>query len=106
MGPERDAEDPHQGSGAKPKLSLAGRLDGYVDGWPVSLFAENRDLTLIAGKFRALLALRRSWRTGFRPLSELLQAADIRVLLRLWWFGKMEVFPRSNFLLRLILPRI
>ena len=45
MGPERGAQDPHQGSEQKPKLSLAGRLDGHVDGRPVSFVAENRDLT-------------------------------------------------------------
>ena len=106
MGADWDAQDSHQGVGQKPKLSLAGRLDGYVDGRPVSLVAEDRDITLITGKFRTLLTLRRSWQAIMQPLQAVLERAEIRLLVRMGWFGQVELFPNPNYLVRLLLPRV
>jgi hypothetical protein len=47
MGSERDDEDPHRERGSTPKLRLAGRIDGVIDGRPVILVAERQDLVLI-----------------------------------------------------------
>ncbi len=105
MGPERDAQDPHQGSGQKPKLSLAGRLDGHVDGRPVSFVAENRDLTLSTSKISTLLTLRRSWQSTVQLLRAARERSEIRFMLRMRWFGKVEVFPKPNYMIRLLLPR-
>jgi hypothetical protein len=105
MGPERDAQNPHQGFWQKPKLSLAGRLDGYVDGRPVSFVAENRDLTLSTSKLSTLLTLRRSWQATVQPLRAVRERAEIRLMIRIRWFGKVEVFPNPNYLIRLLLPR-
>ncbi len=104
MGPERDAENPHQESGQRPKLTVAGRLDGHVDGRPVSLIAEDCDLTLDVGNIRNLLRLRRCWRAAVQPLRTFPLRADIRLLARLGWFGKVELFPSPNFLIRMVLP--
>ena len=106
MGPERDDEDPHQGPGPRPKLSLAGRLDGNVDGRPMSLVAEGRDLVLGAGKLATLLALRKCWRFTVRPLQALRQHGGVRILAQVPWLGKVEVFPNPNFLVRLFLPQM
>ncbi len=103
MGPEWDNENPHQGLGPEPKLSLAGRLDGTVDGRPVSLVGAGRDLVLAPGKVATLLALRKDWRSTFHPLRALLQQGDIRLLAQVPWLGKVEVFPNPNFLVRLFL---
>ena len=101
MGPERDRESRHHRSGPKPKLRLVGRLDGYLDGRPVSLVAENRDLTLNVDKFSSLLTLHRNWQS-VQPVLELLEWTDIRLLLRLGRLGPVLVFPRPNLLIRLI----
>ena len=86
-------------------MSLAGRLDGYMDGRPLSLVAENREITLIARRLRTLLALRESWWAFGQLLGNFLQPAGIRIVVRMKWFGNVEVFPRPNFLTRLLLPR-
>jgi hypothetical protein len=104
MGPERHPESSHEGSRQKPKLSLAGRLDGHLDGRPVSLVAENRDLVLHAGRIRTLLTLRRSWKSTVQPLRAVLGRAEIPLMLRIGWFGKVEVFPNPIYLIRLLLP--
>jgi hypothetical protein len=80
---------------------LVGRLDGYLDGRPVSLVAENRDLTLSVDKLSSLLTLRRNWQS-VQPVLALLELADIRLLLRLGRLGSVLVFPRPNLLIRLI----
>ena len=57
MGSERDDEDPHRGRGSTPKLRLAGRIDGVVDGRPVSLIAERQNLVLTVERWRTLLTI-------------------------------------------------
>ena len=83
---------------------MAGRLDGHVGGRPVNLIAENRDLILEVSNLRTLLTLRRSWRFSVEPLLAILKLADIRFNVRISWLGSVEVFPRHQFLVRLMLP--
>ena len=106
MDPERDAEDSHAGPGQNPKLSLAGRLDCYVDGRPLSLVADKREVTLSIGKFNTLLTLRRGWKTVMQPVRVLFELAEMRLLLRIPWFGKVEVFPNPNYIVNIMLPRV
>lgn len=105
MGLERNHQDPYRTIDPRPKLILAGRLDGNVRGRPVNLIAENRDLVLEVGNLRTLLTLRRSWRLTAEPLLAVLRAADIRVSVRASWLGRVEIFPKPQFLVRLMLPR-
>jgi len=105
MGTERNPQNPHPGSEQSPKLRLAGRLDGNVNGRPFSLIAEDRDVTFDAGQFRTLLTVRRSWLAAVQPLGEFLHRAGMRFLVRVPWFGKVEVFPNPHYLIRLILLR-
>ena len=105
MGVERDDEDPYLGSGSSPKLILVGRLVGEIDGRPVSLVAENRELVLAVGKLRTLLTMRRTWKVTLLPLRSLFERLGIRVLVRSRWFGLTEVFPHPNYLTSFLLPR-
>jgi hypothetical protein len=99
-------EDPDERSGTtRPKLTLAGRLDGFVDGRRVSLIAEGRGLTLLVSKVSTLFTLRRSWVAARDPLSALLQRTGTRLLLRISGVGAAEVSPRPRLLFRLLLPR-
>ena len=85
---------------------MAGRLDGNVDGRPVSLVAEGRDLVLGASNLTTLLALRKYWRSTVHPLRALLQQGGIRLQVRVPGLGKVELFPNPNFLVRLFVPRM
>ena len=105
MGSERNPEDSHKRLGPRPKLSLAGRLDGFADGRPVSLIAEERGLTLLVSNVSTLLTLRRSWLAVRDSLSALLQRTNVRLLARVSWLGTAEVLPRPKLLIRLLLPR-
>jgi len=87
-------------------MSLAGRLDGYLDGRPLRLVAENREITLIARRLRTVLALRGSWPAFGQLVRNLCHPAGIRIMVKVKWFGSVEVFPRPNFLTRLLLPRM
>ena len=108
MGPDRHPQDSHAGPGPTPKLTWAGRLDGHAKGRPVSLLAQDRDLILSVDKLRTLftlLPLRKSWLAITGPLRGLFEHAGLRLLVQTPWFGKVEVFPRPSYPLRLLLPR-
>ncbi len=105
MGPEWDCEDPHGRIGPTPKLTMAGRIDGEVDGRPVSLTAERQTLVFSAKSVRTLLKVRRSWRSMVQPLRALLTRSDVRLLVRVGWLGSVEVLPNPSYLVRRLLPR-
>jgi hypothetical protein len=87
---------------------LAGRLDGILNGRPLSIVAEDHQVTLLPDGFGALFELikiRRSWRFVELPLGMALRRANIRLLVRLGWFGQLQLLPNPSFLLRLFLPR-
>lgn len=102
MGTERDNEDSHRRRGSTPKLSLAGRIDGMVDGRPVTLIAEGQNLVLIVQRWRTLLTIRRSSRSVIQALSEFLTRSDIRLFVRIRWLGRVEVHPNPSFLVRML----
>ncbi|QDU92385.1 hypothetical protein Pla8534_01310 [Lignipirellula cremea] len=104
MGPQRNRQDSYRGQGRTPKLRMAGRLDGFLDGRPLSLVAEEGTVTLNSDNLSSLLKLRRSWRTMVHPLFAILEREDIRLLVQVRWLGKVEVFPRPKYLFRLFLP--
>lgn len=83
---------------------MAGRLDGFLDGRPLSFVAEHGTVTLSSDNLSSLLKVRRSWRTMVQPLFAILERADIRLFVRLKWLGRIEVFPRTKYLVRLFLP--
>jgi hypothetical protein len=83
---------------------MAGRLDGFLDGRPLSLIAQEGTVTLNSNNLSSLLKLRRSWRTMVQPLIAILDREHIRLLVQVRWLGKVEVFPRPKYLVRLFLP--
>lgn len=106
MGAQRHREDPHPRLGPNPKLTGAGRFDGFVNGRPVSLVVDGDDVTLVPGNFGTLLALlrlRRSWRIIARPLRTVLTRTNVRLSVRLGWFGRWQLLPDTNLFFRLIL---
>jgi hypothetical protein len=105
MGPERDPEDSNEGAGQSPKLSLAGRIEGTIDGRPVSLVARGGDLTLSVGNLRTIVTLRRNWPAVIGSLRPLIERGNLRLLVQLRWTGALEVFPNPSLLLRLYPPR-
>lgn len=106
MGAERHRQDPHPRSGHSPKLTVAGRLDGFVNGRPMSIVAEDHQVTIVPGEFGALLELykiRRSWRSVVGPLRIFFHKANIRLFVRVGWFGRVQFFPDSGLLSRWLL---
>lgn len=103
MGPHGHLEDPHPRHGAKPKLTAAGRLHGTLDGRPFELVAKNREF-IVAGRLGSLLGLRRFWGSIGPLLKPALRAAQARLLVRLNFFGEVEVFPNPALPVRLLLP--
>ncbi len=107
MGVQRHSEDSHPRPGPNPKLILAGRLDGFVNGRPLNLVADDDGITLVPGGVRTLIALfrlRRSWRFVAGPLNVVLARANVRVVIRVGWFGRVRLLPEPGWLLRLVLP--
>lgn len=87
---------------------MAGRLDGFVSGRPLSLLAEENQFTIVPSHFRTLLELlkiRRSCLSVILPLQTALRKAEITVYVRLGWIGKVQLLPEPSFLLRPFLPR-
>ena len=107
MGAQRHREDPHPRRGPNPKLTLAGRLDGFVNGRPVSLIADGDTITLEPGGLRTLfvlLRLRRSWRYAAGSLRQVLGRTNIGLYVRVGWFGRLQLFPDTSPFFRLFLP--
>ncbi|QDU29310.1 hypothetical protein ETAA8_44180 [Anatilimnocola aggregata] len=82
---------------------MAGRLDGFLNGRPVSLIAQDGNVTFNSD-MRNLFGLRRGWKSMVQPLLAILGREDIRLSVRVRWLGEVEVFPRPHYLVRLFLP--
>lgn len=104
METERNDEDPHGRFDPHPKLTLAGRIDGSIDGRPVTIVGEGAALELSIHDWRSLLTSTHSWRTIVEPLRALLTRSDIRFMVRIKWLGTVEVLPNPGLLVRLMLP--
>jgi hypothetical protein len=83
---------------------MAGRLDGFLDGRPLSLVVENDTVTLNSDNLSSLLKLRRNWRTMVQPFFAIFERENIRLLVGVGWLGRIELFPRPKYLVRLFLP--
>ena len=105
MDPKRNYEDQYRRSAPTPKLRLAGRIDGEIDGRPVRLITEKQSMILTMGSLRTLLSIRSSSRSFIQPLRAFLKRSDIRLLFRITWLGRVEVLPNPPFLVRMLLPR-
>ena len=105
MGAARDAQDSHAGHGFVPKLILAGRLTGTLDGRPVVIEADESGLTVSFPSFRSAWAARRTTVASLPALRWLRQA---RVPLRVRVAGLLtvEVLPTPSAVAKLIVPAL
>ena len=106
MDPERDGEDQHPQCGAKPKVVLAGRIEGTVNGQPANIVAENNEVTLTLTHLRTFLALRGVWTGIASQLTRVAGGLGIRLTVRIGWLGKLELLPKPGFLVRFLLPKV
>ena len=83
---------------------MVGRIDGTVDGWPVSLIAEYKTLVFDVSRLRTLITIRRGLRSTFRRLLTLLARTDTRLMVRVGWLGSFELLPNPSYLVKLTLP--
>lgn len=89
-------------------MTLAGRLDGFFNGRPVSLVADVDTVTLVPGSIRTLLVLmrlRRSWRYVAGSLRQVLGRTNIRLYVRVGWLGRVELLLDPGLFYRLTPPR-
>lgn len=84
---------------------LVGRLDGDLDGRPISLIAENGEVFLEVKNLRSLLTLRRVGKFNNRILTTYLERANIRLSVRVGRLMTIEVFPNPKYLARILIPR-
>ncbi len=103
MGSARHTEDSHAGHRHVPKLILAGRLTGTLDGRPVVISADDAGLTLDLSSLRSAWTLRKYVGVGL-PFLQLLKAAHIPLTLRLAGGVSVPVLPKAGWLVRLFAP--
>ena len=103
MGSARHTEDSHAGHRHVPKLILAGRLTGTLDGRPVVISADDAGLTLDLSSLRSAWTLRKYVSVGL-PFLQFLKAAHIPLTLRLAGSLSVPVLPKAGWLVRLFAP--
>lgn len=98
-------QDPHARHGFLPKLIMAGRLAGSVDGRPVVIDADESGFTV---SFAMLRTAWKAWRTVAALLPVLAVAKRLGVPVRLNVAGlvSLEVLPVPSTLLRILTPRL
>ncbi len=101
MDSQRHDEDPHP-RGRLPKLIVAGRLIGTLNGLPVSINASERGILITLGRLGSLLPLARS-AGQMRSTIQLLAAAEVSLAVQLGGVS-LSVLPRPHWLIRFLLP--
>jgi hypothetical protein len=105
MGAARNLENPYERYGYVPKLTLAGRLAGTLNGRPVVIDADD------SGVLVSFSALRTAWaarRTAYSlvPVLRLLKRNGIALRLRLAGLVTVDLLPTPSGVVRLIVPRL
>jgi hypothetical protein len=75
---------------------MAGRIDGKVNGRPISLTAEDQALVLSLERWRTLLNIRKVPQNMCDPLRAFLERSNLRLVLRTKWFGNFELLPNPS----------
>ena len=104
MGAARDDQDPHERHGYVPKLILAGRLSGTLDGRPVVIDADDSGITLSVTKFWTAWNLRGSVQS-LLPALRVLNRCGVPVRFGMAGFS-LEVLPRPSVLVRMVVPAL
>lgn len=104
MGPARDHENPHAGHGYVPKLIVAGRLAGTIDGRPVVISADE------AGVFLDVSTLYSGWQlrkysSSILPVLGWMNALHIPLTVRVAGVA-IPVLPKPGLLVRFFAPTL
>lgn len=105
MGAAWNSENPHEGHGHFPKLIMAGRLTGTLDGRPVVIDANGSGLVVT---FTSLWTAWSSTRSigSLLPVLGMLKQHRIPLRLSVAGLGAVEVLPRPSALARILAPRL
>ena len=105
MGSARDDEDPHAGHGYIPKLILAGRFTGTLDGRPVVISADETGLTLNVSSWYSGWQLRK-YSSAVLPVLGWLNASRIPLTMRVAGVVSIPLLPNAGLLVRLFAPAL
>ena len=105
MGAPWNSENPDEGHGHFPKLIMAGRLTGTLDGRPVVIDANDSGLVV---RFTSLWTAWSSTRSigSLLPVLRILEQHHIPLRLSVAGLGTVEVLPRPSVLARILAPRL
>lgn len=103
MGAAWHTEDPHAGHGNAPKLILAGRLAGTLNGRPVVIDADESGLAVAIASFGAAWASSRSMRS-LLPVLGGLKRHGIPVRVTIAGLVSLDVLPKPSTLARFFVP--
>ena len=105
MGAARNHENPYERHGYVPKLILAGRLTGTVDGRPVVIDADESGFVVSFAMIRTAWAARRSV-AALLPALAVAKSHGVPVRLNVAGLVSLEVLPVPSTLVRIIAPRL
>ncbi len=103
MGAARNLENPYERYGYVPKLTLAGRLTGTLNGRPVVIEADDSGLLVSFSAFRSAWAARRT-AASFLPVLRLLKQNGIALRLRLAGLVTLDLLPSPSGVVRFFAP--
>ena len=105
MGSARDDEDSNAGHRHVPKLILAGRLTGTLDGRPVVISADKSGLTLDVSSLYSGWQLRK-YSSAVLPVLKWLNALHIPLTMRVAGAVAVPVLQKAGLLVRLFAPAL
>jgi hypothetical protein len=103
MGAARDHENPDERHGYVPKLILAGRLTGTLNGRPVVIEAGESGLLLSMPSVRSAWAARRTVQP-LLPALQMLKRLHVPLRLRIAGIVSVELLPNTSTLAKLFAP--
>jgi hypothetical protein len=105
VGAARDHENQDKGHGYVPKLILAGRLTGTLDGRPVVIEAGESGLLLSMSAFQTAWAARHTLGPVL-PLLQALKNFNVPLRLRIAGLVSVELLPNPSTLAKLFSPAL
>lgn len=105
MGAARNHENPYERHGYVPKLILAGRLTGTLDGRPVVIEAGELGIVLSAPAFQTAWVARRTVGT-LLPVLQTLKRFNVPLRLRIAGLVSVELLPNTSTLAKLFSPAL
>lgn len=103
MGSARNHENSNEGHGCVPKLTLAGRLTGSLDGRPVVIDADDSGLLVTIPAFQTAWTARRML-GSLMPLLQTLKLSRVPLRLRVAGIISVELLPYTSVVAKLLAP--